>query len=116
MMRIFWLGIGMLALLCGLVGIFVPVLPTVPFLLLATFGFARSSERLHNWLITHPIYGPPIRDWQIRGAISKRAKLFATASIGASLVISALIVPWEIWAIQLIILGCTMMFIWSRPG
>ena len=77
---------GFLAVGLGAVGIVLPLLPTTPFLLLAAFCFARSSERLHDWLINHPTFGPPILDWRDRGAIGRKAKILATASVGAAFV------------------------------
>ncbi len=58
----------------GLIGVVLPILPTVPFMLLAAFFFSKSSERLHYWLISHPKLGPPIVEWQTNGAINPRVK------------------------------------------
>ncbi len=99
------------------VGVFLPLLPTVPFLLLAAFCFARSSERLHNWLLTHPTFGPSVVDWQERRAISMRSKRAATLSIavvfGVSVAVgfSALIL-----GIQAIVLSAVLLFLWTRPN
>ena len=116
-MRVLWLIGGLLSLLLGLVGVFLPLLPTVPFLLLTAFCFARSSDRLHDWLMTHPRLGPPIHDWRSRGAIGKRAKLAATVSVFATFGISlALGLSATILGIQAITLGAVMIFIWTRPA
>ena len=116
-MRYVWALLGLLCLLLGVVGVILPLLPTVPFLLLAAFLFARSSERLHNWLLSHPRLGPPIEDWQARGAINPAAKRLATVSIvlvfGVSL---ALGLRPMIIGIQAITLGCVLLFIWTRPS
>lgn len=66
------LGLGFSGL--GFAGTVLPVLPTVPFLILAAACFARSSQRLEHWLLTHPYFGPLLRDWRERGAIPMRAK------------------------------------------
>ena len=115
-MRWLWAVAGLLALGSGLIGIVLPLVPTVPFLLLATFCFARSSERLHNWLITHPRLGPPILDWNERGAINPRAKRYATLSILAVFGFSVVIdLRPTILMIQAIVLGLVLLFIWTRP-
>lgn len=116
-MRLVWLFFGLLSLGAGLVGVVLPLVPTVPFLLLAAFCFARSSERLHNWLITHPKLGPSITDWHERGAISARAKRMATVSIVAVFAVSLAIgLRPSLLVIQAITLGCVLLFIWSRPN
>ena len=68
----------------GLVGIVVPGLPTVPFVLLAAYAAARGSSRLHRWLLAHRQFGPVIRDWQAQGAVSRRAKWLATTMMAGS--------------------------------
>ena len=115
-MRAIWLILGCLAVALGAIGVVLPLLPTVPFLLLATFCFARSSDRLHDWLLTHPRFGPPIRDWQAHGAIRRRVKLLATVSIAAVLAISlGLRLPAHLIMIQMAVLSLVLLFIWTRP-
>lgn len=116
-MQFVWLGLGLLCVGLALVGVVLPLLPTVPFLLLATFFFARSSERLHNWLLTHPKFGPAIIHWQERGAISPHAKRLATASIAIVFTLSLFFgVPQGVLIIQAIVLGCVLIFLWTRPS
>lgn len=116
MTRGLWALAGGLALLCGLVGIALPLLPTVPFLLLAAFCFARSSKRLHDWLVTHPRLGAPIRDWERSGAISPKAKRLATVSVAAAFGISVMIgLRPMILLLQAITLAAVLIFIWTRP-
>lgn len=116
-MRIIWASLGLLCIALGLIGVVLPLLPTVPFLLLAAFFFARSSERLHNWLLTHPKFGPFINDWNSSGAINPRAKRLATLSAGVVIGLSlALGMSSFIVIIQSITLGCVMLFIWTRPN
>ena len=115
-MRALWLLAGGMALGLGMLGIFLPLLPTVPFLLLAAFCFARSSDRLHHWLVTHPTFGPPIEDWRRSGAISRRGKIAASVSIAAAFAISlALGVAPRFLAVQAVVLAAVAVFIWTRP-
>lgn len=111
-----WTAFGVMALGLGALGVVLPLLPTVPFLLLAAFCFARSSERLHNWLLTHPLFGPPIENWRQSGAISRRAKWAATLSIAAAFSISLILgLRPLLLAIQAVTLIAVSLFIWTRP-
>lgn len=115
-MRTFWFIVSCLAVALGVIGAFLPILPTVPFLLVAAFGFARSSPRFHDWLLSHPIYGPPIRDWREAGAIGRRAKWLATVSI-ATAFIPPILLGFPLWLVglQAAVLICVLIFIWTRP-
>ena len=116
-MRIIWIIFGFFALGVGLIGIFLPLIPTVPLVLLAAFCFAKSSERLHSWLITHRTFGPMITDWNENGAIRPNAKKMATVSIATVFLISIYLdPPIHVLVIQGITLTCVMVFIWSRPN
>ena len=87
MARLGFLMLGLLSLLLGAIGLFVPLLPTVPFAIFAAFCFARSSKRLEQWLIGHSSFGPHILSWRNQGAIShggKRAALIAFAASAAA--------------------------------
>jgi uncharacterized membrane protein YbaN (DUF454 family) len=68
----------------GIAGVFLPLLPTTPFLLAAIWFFSRSSPRLEHWLLNHPRLGPPLRDWKRDGAISVRAKIMAVGLMALS--------------------------------
>lgn len=115
-MRFVWLILGLISFSLGVIGAFLPLLPTVPFMLLSAFLFSKSSERLHNWLITHPTFGPSIEDWQRNGAITKRIKLYSTASVAAAFVLSIVLgLKPIILIIQGVTLLCVLVFIWTRP-
>ncbi len=116
-MRLIWMAAGGTALGLGLIGIALPLLPTVPFLLLAAFCFARGSTRVHDWLVGHPRLGPPIRAWREEGAISPRGKAAALIAMAASLILSvALGVGAVIVALQAAVLACVAAFIVTRPA
>ncbi len=114
--RALWLLIGLLATGAGIAGVVLPLVPTTPFLLLAAFAFARSSDRLHAWLVNHPRLGPPITDWQDHGAISRRAKILAVVVMLATLAIG-----WwlglETWlvGVQAVAMAGAASFILTRP-
>lgn len=117
MTRGLWLAGGLIALCFGIIGVVLPLIPTVPFLLLAAFCFARSSTRLHDWMLHHPHFGPPIHSWREKGAISIRAKRLATLSIAGTIVVSlAMGVPSLLLALQALVLTTVLLFIWSRPA
>ena len=78
--RLFYLGLGWLFFGLGVVGAFLPVLPTTPFMILALWAFSNSSEKLRAWLYNHRVFGPPLQRWQEHRVISLRAKM---ASVGA---------------------------------
>ncbi|WP_422048521.1 YbaN family protein [Shimia sp.] len=116
-MRAIWLICGLMCVAFALVGVVLPLLPTVPFLLLAAFCFARSSERLHNWLLSHKLFGPMIDDWHRNGAIRPSAKRAATLSIMLVFAISlALGVKTTVLIIQTVVLGAVLFFLWTRPN
>jgi len=117
MMRYVWALLGLICVALAIVGIILPLLPTVPFLLLAAFFFARSSEKLHYWLLSHRIFGALIADWQSRGVIRKRAKKIATVSIVSVFSFSLILgLRPTILGIQAAVLGCVLVFIWTRPS
>lgn len=76
-MRFALLGAGFTCVGLGVLGVFLPVLPTTPFMLLAAACFARSSPRFHAWLLNHRLFGPLIREWQEHRSIPKRTKYYA---------------------------------------
>ncbi|MEL6647506.1 MAG: YbaN family protein [Pseudomonadota bacterium] len=116
-MKAFWLFLGLMSVGFGILGVVLPLLPTVPFILLAAFCFARSSERLHIWLVTHPTFGPLIKDWEKNGAIRPKAKNLATVSIAAVFCLSWILgASSMVISIQAIVLSMVLIFIWSRPN
>lgn len=117
LVRLAWISFGLVSLTLGIIGIFLPLLPTTPFVLLAAFAFGRGSKRLHDWLTQHPRFGPPIEAWRREGAISPRAKRLALAMMLAVLFLSlAMSVPTHAIAIQAVVLGAVAVFILTRPN
>jgi len=93
LVRYLLLGIGLLSLILGVVGIFVPLLPTTPFLLLSAACFMRSSRRFHTWLVTHPHLGPWIRDYLDGEGIPLKGKVYAIGLMWTSILLSCYFVP-----------------------
>ncbi len=77
--------VGTVSVVLGVVGIALPVLPTTPFLLLAAACYARSSERLHRWLLTNRWFGQYIRDWRAGKGIPLRGKILALVMLAAGI-------------------------------
>lgn len=113
-----WIIAGWTALFLGALGIFLPVLPTTPFVLLAAFCFSRGSRRLHHWLCYHPRFGRLIRDWEKYGVIRTRYKMRATLLIIPLFAYTLIFVPLLVWEkILLVIIGVFVLtFIWIRPA
>ncbi|MBN35869.1 MAG: hypothetical protein CMM46_14065 [Rhodospirillaceae bacterium] len=115
--RALWLTVGFLALALAALGVALPLLPTTPFLLVAAFAFARSSDRLHTWLLTHQTFGPIIDDWRKHGAISERVKIVSALSMVAVFALSvALEVGTTVLIVQAIALIGAGTFVLSRPS
>lgn len=115
-MRILWAGLGWVAVALALAGIPLPLLPTTPFLLLAAFCFARSSPRLHAWLLDHKTFGPVIRKWRDHGAIPRRAKVLAVSMMAATFAASALLgAPGFVLVIQAVVMTSVSIFLITRP-
>lgn len=115
-MRYLLLALGWVSLAFGIVGAFLPVMPTVPFLLLAVWAFAQSSPRISARIMRHPTFGPPIRAWRRRGVVSRKAKIWACAAMACG-------VGWALWLglapaiIAAQVLACTGIGAWlvTRP-
>ena len=88
---------GGLALLAGVIGIFLPVLRTTPFILLAALCFARSSPRIYGWLLNHRLFGPMIDTWQRHRSIPRRVRWIALASMGFSISLSIMLMQGQPW-------------------
>lgn len=118
MKRGLYLAGGILAVILGVIGIVLPLLPTTPFILVAAFCFSRSSKTLHTYLVTHPVFGKLISDWENHGVIPLKAKL-----LGSSMMIIMVSYPlifkdfhFGLKITVVITILLTLMYIWSRPS
>lgn len=119
-MRWIFLGLGWANVALGIIGAFLPVIPTTIFLLLAVGCFARSSPRLERWLLDHPRFGPPIRAWRRDGSMSMKHKVIAVGSMlvsGGMLI--ALVGTVSIWVIAMgwtVIVAGVAFVLTRNPG
>lgn len=115
--RFLWLTLGLLATASGLAGAVLPLVPTTPFLLVAAYAFARSSPRLHCWLLEHPRFGRLIRNWQDHGGIDPRAKALAVIAMAGTFGLSWLLgVSDLVLAVQATVLAAAALFVLTRPN
>ena len=113
-----FLIIGLICMALGFLGVFLPILPTTPFMILAAFCFSKSSERLHNWLLERPHIGKLILDWQNDGVIRKKAKVASTLVIVPLFSYTLIFVQVFVFIkVLLVLIGLGVLyFIWSRPS
>ena len=106
------------AVLLGILGVFLPVLPATPFILLAAACYARASEKFHQRLLSHPNFGPVIRDWEEYGAVSMRTKKVAISLMSLSIAVSIWVVREHLWLqIMLATIAVTVgTWLWRRPS
>jgi uncharacterized protein len=115
-MRTIWLVLGATSLGLAVIGAFLPLLPTTPLVLLAAFFFGKSSPAFERWLVEHPTFGPAIRDWRERGAISRRGKIAATVAIALSMAVPLLAgFGPAVLLVQVVALGAVLSFVLTRP-
>ena len=114
--RLLYLGLAGICLSLGVIGIFLPGLPTTPFVLVAAWAAARVSTRLHRWLRAHRIFGPIILDWEREGAVTRKAKRTAILTMLLCAVVLFLTAPkWWMAAIPTAIMSVTGAWLWRRP-
>ncbi|MBL4780716.1 MAG: YbaN family protein [Porticoccaceae bacterium] len=116
LVRVLLLGIGSLSVILGVVGIFLPILPTTPFLLLAAACYVRSSQRFYAWLVSHPVLSKYILAYLDGSGIPRKAKYYTLLTMWLTMGISAFIVP--LWQVQILLLCTAVMvstYIWRLP-
>lgn len=106
-MRLFYRIAGLLSVALAVVGAVLPLMPTVPFLLLAVYFFARSNPEWERRILAHPHWGPQVRDWRERRAISRRAKTLALGAMatGAVFTYFTLGAPWYYVSIAILVIA-----------
>lgn len=116
--RFVWIGFGWFFFGLGLLGVFLPVLPTTPFMILALWAFSNGSRRLRDWLYNHPAFGRSLRLWERYRVIPARAKIAALAamslSLGWMLLFSSLGWPWIAATAALMAYGA--WYVLTKPG
>jgi len=117
-MRAIYFSLGWLFFAIGAVGVILPVLPTTPFMLLALWAFARSSERFHNWLFTHRFFGPPLQQWEKYRVIPMAAKIMSISVMSLSFIFMMLYSSADLW-LKLLITALMLYgawFILTKPS
>lgn len=114
MTRHLYLGLGIASFVLAMIGIVLPIMPTVPFLLVSAFCFARSNPAWEQALLDHPRYGPPLRQWRERKAISRKAKISAVLAMSAGVGFTWLTVGWPWVLISVAVLVIAGSWIWTR--
>lgn len=100
----------------GIIGVFVPGLPTTVFVLIAAWAAARSSPKLHLWLLEHKLFGPILSNWEAGGFVSAKAKRAATLTMLLSVLIM-LLAKVPLWALLFAstCMTCVAIYLWRRP-
>ena len=116
--KTFYFLLAWVFFLLGVIGAMLPVLPTTPFMLLALWSFSRSSQRFHDWLYSHRLFGPPLQQWQRHRIIPLTAKWVASLTMLSSLVYLFLYsdAPQFPKWLALMVMAYGAVFIWSKPS
>jgi uncharacterized membrane protein YbaN (DUF454 family) len=107
MRRLVYRILGLVCVALGVAGIFLPIVPATDFFLIALWLFARSSQKLHDWLVNHRVFGRYVRDLWVRGGMTRRSKVYSIVAMSLTLGITAATVPlwihkipfWVMWTI-----------------
>jgi uncharacterized membrane protein YbaN (DUF454 family) len=106
----FWIVLGLIFLALGGIGVLLPLLPTTPFVILAAACFARSSPRMHGWLLRSKVFGPLLADWEKNRCVSRNVKLLALvmmAVVGGASILLYVPAGWpKLAGTGLVGLGC----------
>lgn len=116
--RLIYAGLGIAFLVLGIIGIFLPLLPTTPFLLLAAACFARASRRMHHWMLNHAVFGAIILEWRQHHAIPWQAKRFGMLLMAVSMTVSIVffLTDWRA-RLALAVFGVALsLVLWRIPS
>lgn len=114
--RLFWRVLALVLVALGLLGVFLPVLPTVPFLLAAAWAGGRGWPALEHWLLEHPRYGESIRRWRQGGAVSRRAKWAASwMMIFSAALLLVTNAPIVVKVAAPLLMAVIAIWLWKRP-
>lgn len=117
-LKLVYMALGFVFVGTGVVGVFLPVLPTTPFMILALWMFSKSSDRFHHWLYSHPVFGPPLQLWREYRVVPLAAKVVAVSMMIASFIYVVFWTAMPLWAISLIalVMVSTAWFILDKPS
>ena len=113
-MRIVLIIVGILSLALGIIGIFLPILPTVPFIVLAAACFSRGSKRMHDWLVRMPFAGKVIDDYEKGHGVSWKSKATALLMLWGGMTISTIALKPSLWVVVLlasVAIGSTIIIV-----
>lgn len=114
--RLLWRLLALLFLALGVLGILLPIVPTVPFLIAAAWAAGRGWPALEQWLLGHPRYGEPLRQWRSSGVVSRRGKWAATLMMACSATLLLLTgAPVAVKAGVPILMAMVAIWLWNRP-
>jgi uncharacterized protein len=111
-----WRALALVCMALGVIGLLLPVVPTVPFLLAAAWAGGKGWPALEAWLLAHPQFGPPIRDWRAHGAVPRKAKWLASVMMcgSATILWFAPVPPWLRWGVYAT-MASVCLWLWLRP-
>ena len=118
MLRPFYFVLGIVMVILGIIGAFVPLMPTTTFLLIAAWCFARSSPRAEAWILNHRTFGPPIVAWRQERAMARRHKIMSIGGMAVGFTLFALTAHPKWWVALLVaaVLAACSIYVATRPS